>query len=188
MAAGFSKRMGRPKMILPWGDTTVIGAIVEKLNKTNITPIVVVIGAVHEQVQEVLKDLPVHQVFNSRFEENSMVISLQTGLAFLSQKIEAVFVVLGDQPLLPVEVIQLLLDAHCRTHAALIVPSYNMRRGHPWLVDRSLWDEVMKLSPTQTLRDFLNAQSEQIHYVPVDTDLIFQDLDTPADYARLRPT
>jgi molybdenum cofactor cytidylyltransferase len=69
----------------------------------------------------------------------------------------------------------------------LIVPSYQKHRGHPWLIDCSLWGEVLALKPPENLRDFLRAKTEQIHYLEVDSPSILQDLDTPEDYQRFRP-
>ena len=187
LAAGLSRRMGQPKMLLPWGDTSVIAAIAQKLVAAQIQPICVVVGAVIGDIAEALGKLPVQLVFNSRFQEDSMVVSLQAGLAHLPDETQAAMVVLGDQPQLSVEVIRLLLDAHHRSASALIVPSYQMRRGHPWLIDRSLWGEVRNLAPGDTLRSFLNSNDEKIFYIDTDQEAVIQDLDTPDDYARYRP-
>ncbi len=187
LAAGLSRRMGQPKMLLPWGDTSVIAAIVQKLVAAQIQPICVVVGALKDEIAEALGELPVQLVFNSRFQEDSMVVSLQAGLARLPDEIQAALVVLGDQPQLSVDVIRLLLDAYNRSASALIVPSYQMRRGHPWLIDRSLWAEVRNLAPGDTLRKFLNSNAEKIFYIDTDLESVIQDLDTPDDYARYRP-
>jgi len=116
-----------------------------------------------------------------------MVDSLQVGLAQLSESVEATFVALGDQPQIQLPVVQAVLDAYMRATSehpkALIVPSYQMKRGHPWLVRRDLWPELSRIRPPETLRDFLNRHGEEINYLPVTTDTILRDLDTPDDYA-----
>jgi molybdenum cofactor cytidylyltransferase len=71
--------------------------------------------------------------------------------------------------------------------ARLIVPSFQMRRGHPWLVERSLWSEILGLLPPESPRDFLNRHAAEILYVEVDTPAILADLDTPQDYQNARP-
>jgi len=68
-----------------------------------------------------------------------------------------------------------------------MIPSYQMRRGHPWMLDRSLWAAALELRLPTTLRDFLNQHASLIHYLPVDTVSVLQDLDTPGDYERFRP-
>ena len=69
----------------------------------------------------------------------------------------------------------------------LVVPSYRMRRGHPWLVARPLWEEVLGMSPTESPREFLNRHAEEIEYVNVDNPSILADLDTFEEYLNSRP-
>jgi molybdenum cofactor cytidylyltransferase len=182
LAAGLSRRMGVPKMVLPWKNTTVIGQVVDVLAEAGIDEIVVVTGGAHEQVEAVLKGSPVELVFNPRYAEDEMAFSVQVGLSALPDKVEATLVALGDQPQIECTVVQAILAAYRQSRAAVIVPSYKMRRGHPWLIVRSLWPDVQILPPGQTLRDYLNAQAEKINYLQVDSPSILQDLDTPEDY------
>jgi molybdenum cofactor cytidylyltransferase len=182
LAAGLSRRMGVPKMVLPWKNTTVIGQVVDVLAQAGINEIVVVTGGAHEQVEAALEGLQVKLMFNPRYAEDEMAYSLQAGLSVLSDKVEATLVALGDQPQIECAVVQAILAAYQQSQAALIVPSYKMRRGHPWLIVRSLWPEVLNLPTGRMLRDVLNDQAEKINYLQVDTPSILQDLDTPEDY------
>lgn len=100
---------------------------------------------------------------------------------------EAALVALGDQPQIEAAIVRALVDAYRETRAPLVVPSYHMRRGHPWVLDRSLWPEALSAPARATLRDFLNAHSSRIHYLPVESASILQDLDTPDDYQRSQP-
>ena len=62
-----------------------------------------------------------------------------------------------------------------------------MHRGHPWLVHRNLWPELLDLKPNQSARDFLQRHADEIRYVPVSSDTVLADMDTPQDYLKLRP-
>jgi molybdenum cofactor cytidylyltransferase len=62
-----------------------------------------------------------------------------------------------------------------------------MRRGHPWLIARELWEEILQMRPPESMRDFLNAHKDDIFYVDYDSPSILQDLDTPADYLKFKP-
>jgi molybdenum cofactor cytidylyltransferase len=191
LAAGLSRRMGRPKLVLPWGNTTVIGQVTGALLAANLDPIIVVTGGAHVQIEAVLREQPIHLVSNPRYAEDQMAWSLQAGLAELStnwpDSIQAALVALGDQPQIETPVVQAVLDAYQASGAPLVVPSFQMRRGHPWVVNRSLWPEIMALAPPQTLRDFLSANAHSIHYLLVDRPSILQDLDTPEDYEQQAP-
>lgn len=187
LAAGQSQRMGRPKMTLPWGDTTVIGQVVHTLTTAGVEEIVAVTGGARQQVEQALADMGVRTTFNPRFAQDEMAFSLQVGLEALPEQVAAALVVLGDQPQMECEVVQAVIDAYHKTRALLVVPSYQMRRGHPWILARPLWKAVLALHPPQTLREVINAYARQITYLNVERDSILRDLDTAADYERDRP-
>ncbi len=187
LAAGLSRRMGQPKLALPWGDTTVIGQVVAVLSAAGVAEIVVVTGGARQELETTLRGTPARLAFNPRFEASEMIDSLQVGLAQLPPIVEATLIALGDQPQIQLPVVQAVLKAYAEHPSRLIVPSYQMKRGHPWLVVRSLWAELSQIRPPETLRDFLGRHTEEIYYLPVSTDTILRDLDTPADYAREKP-
>lgn len=203
LAAGESRRMGRPKLLLPWGDTTVLGQVIAAFAngftsadfQATESPrldweIIVVTGGDHLQleilVQELARDYPVRAVFNPEYARSGMLSSLQAGLRALGPSAAAALVGLGDQPQLRPETIRNILSAYLRTHAPLVVPSFQQRRGHPWLVARSHWPEMLSLPASATSRQFLQTHSGDTEYVPAD-ESILQDLDTPEEYGRLRP-
>ncbi|MFZ6028397.1 MAG: nucleotidyltransferase family protein [Chloroflexota bacterium] len=184
LAAGLSTRMKSPKLLLPWRKTTVIGQVVETLNEAGVDEIVVVSGETRQALLHALSGSPAQVVFNARYAEDAMAVSLQVGLTAVSSLAAAALVVLGDQPQMQVDVVRAILDVYRQTSSTLVVPSYRFRRGHPWLLHRSLWDALRALPPGATLRHFLAAQAVHIRYVSVATDSVLQDLDTPEDYAR----
>jgi molybdenum cofactor cytidylyltransferase len=187
LAAGRSQRMGQPKMLLPWGDTTVIGQVVRTLAQAGVGEIVVVTGGARRQVEAALQDHPVRLVYNPRYEEDQMALSLEVGLASLPAGMEAALVTLGDQPQMQQKVISQVVRAYQENRAPLVFPSYQMHRGHPWIIARSLWGELLDREPPQTLRDFLRPHENLIRYVAVQDDSILRDLDTPADYQKEMP-
>lgn len=187
LAAGTSSRMGRPKMILPWGETTVIGQVVKTLLKSGVTKIKVVTGGDHTAVENALVKFPINVVYNAAYANDDMVYSLRLGLASFDKDIQTALVVLGDQPQIEAGTIQSLIEAHQRTTRPLIIPSYSQRRGHPWLVARSLWPDLIAMTPPATMRDFLNDNTDQILYININSPSILKDLDTPDDYQLERP-
>jgi len=191
LAAGKSERMGRPKMSLPWGDTTVIGQVVSTLISAGLDQVVVVTGGGRGEVEGALsslpRDWPVRTVINPDYAAGEMLSSLQIGIASLGGKIEAALVALGDQPQIEGEVVKSILSAYRQSKANLVIPSYAMRRGHPMLIARPLWAALLALRYPQTLRDLIQAYGDQILYVSVDNPSILQDLDTPRDYREFKP-
>jgi molybdenum cofactor cytidylyltransferase len=187
LAAGQSQRMGQPKMVLPWGSTSVLGQVVSVLQSVGLHSILAVTGGAEHQVMEVLSHYAVDAVHNPDYAHTDMLDSLRCGLLRLDEHVSAALVVLGDQPQIERKTVELLLERYLNTGAKLVIPSYHMRRGHPWLLDRTLWDEITQMTAGHTMRDFLNAHADAIEYVEVATPSILKDLDTPQDYAEERP-
>jgi molybdenum cofactor cytidylyltransferase len=176
--------MGRPKMPLAWGETTVLGRVILAFQAAGLEDVLVVTGGDRAAVEAIAEAHKARTAFNPEFADEEMLSSLQVGLRWVKDETAAVLIALGDQPQIQEETILQIVREYERTSASLIVPSYNMRRGHPWLVARELWDSILAMRSPQTPRDFLNQQADAIHYVDVDTPTILQDLDTPEDYTR----
>jgi molybdenum cofactor cytidylyltransferase len=186
LAAGQSKRMGQPKMLLSWGRTTVLGQVIDIFKGAGIEDILVVTGGARELV-EALVGAPARTVFNPGFAEGEMLSTIQVGLAELDPETEAVLIGLGDQPQVQARSVRLVVEEYIQSKASLIVPSFQMRRGHPWLVTRAYWDEILSMGPDNTLRNFLNRHSSEIRYVETNDPGILKDLDTPEEYLKSRP-
>jgi molybdenum cofactor cytidylyltransferase len=187
LAAGASRRMGQPKMLLPWGATTVIGKVLETILDGGIRQPVVVTGRAEAEVHQALKAFQVRWVHNPEYEHTEMLQSLQLGLAALPEDAEAFLVVLGDQPQIETRVVEQVIDTYLQKGPAILIPSYQMRRGHPWLVRRDLWQSLSSLAADANLRQFLNLHKDQIEYLNVDSTSVLMDLDTPEEYQKQRP-
>lgn len=187
LAAGESKRMGQPKMLLPWGDHTVIEHVVASFLNGGIKDILVVTGGAKSQVETALANYSVRIKHNPEYASGEMLSSLQQAIRNMPGETQAALIGLGDQPHVQESSIRAICEAYETSGSSLIVPSFQMKRGHPWLVTRSLWKEILELRPPSTSRDFLNKYSDAIHYVTVDTPTILADLDTPEDYRKSHP-
>jgi len=148
---------------------------------------VVVSGRDQAQLHQVLSPFAIRWVHNSNYEHTDMLQSLQLGLPAVSEDADAFLIVLGDQPQIEASVVEQVIATYQDHHPAIVIPSYQMRRGHPWLVRRDLWASMAALPADANLRQFLNQHTDQIEYLNVDTPSILMDLDTPEDYQRLKP-
>lgn len=194
LAAGQATRMaghlsGLPKQLLPWGDTTVLGAVIRTLQSTALAEIVVVTGHAQAEVEAAVHaaaqgPVPVRCVFNPAYATGELAPSLQTGLRTLAPNCTAALAVLGDQPQLPAEVVEMLLARWRTTLAPVVAPFYNGQRANPVLFDRALWDALLALPPTANPRAVV--QRVPVAQVPLPDDRLLHDLDTPEQYAALK--
>jgi molybdenum cofactor cytidylyltransferase len=187
LAAGLSTRMGQPKMMLKWGNKTVIQQVVDTLFESSIIDVIVVSGEWYKEISSLVTAEGVKVIVNPLFANGEMTASLQTGISNMPEASTHALVVLGDQPFLNPDTISKLIAASQISNKKIIMPSINDRRGHPWLIERSIWVEVMALKPPLTMRDFFNIYQTEIEYVVVNDENIIQDMDTPEDYRHLKP-
>ena len=190
LAAGESRRMGQPKLLLPWGATTVLGQVAHTLAAAGIGDILVVTGAARQPVEAEARllagSLPLRVIFNPEHASGGMLASLQAGLRGMLPGTRAVLVALGDQPQVRQATIAGLCRVYLESGNALVLPRHAQHSGHPWLVARSLWGKIQELEPPATARDFLAAHCHLAAYVPADAS-IRMDLDTPEDYLSQKP-
>jgi molybdenum cofactor cytidylyltransferase len=187
LAAGLSSRMGQPKVLLPWeNDRTILEHILLQLRAAGVSEIVVVTGRAADEVRQTAERAGAAVVHNADYQTGEMLSSLKVGVKALPEQVTAALVVLGDQPRIQPETVRAVVDTYADNKGKIIAPSYQMRRGHPILIDRRYWGELLALSADGALRDLLNAHSGEIAYVLVDNDSVLHDIDTPDEYQQER--
>lgn len=182
IAGGLSTRMGAFKQLLPYGQHTVIEQIVSILLQCPLNEVVVVTGHERQAIEAKLAAWSVRPVYNSDYQAGEMLSSIQCGLAALDSKCHAAMLVLVDQPQLEAFVVRQLVEAYQTGSAGLVIPSYQMRRGHPIIIDQAYWPEILALTSDQSLRDVITRHVDEIHYIVVETDSVLRDIDTPEEY------
>jgi molybdenum cofactor cytidylyltransferase len=186
LAAGESKRMGEPKMLMQWGKSTVLQTVISTLQAAGVNDIIVVTGGARQQIES-LVGKTVQTIFNKDYANEEMLVSIQVGLAAKMREASAALICLGDQPQVQERSVREIIEASNQNRSRIIVPSYEKKRGHPWLIARKYWDEILRVSPDKSMRDFLNKHKDDIFYVNMDTPSVLQDLDTPEDYLKFKP-
>lgn len=183
LAAGRSSRMGQPKLLLPWENgQSIVEHICSQLIRSRIEEIVVVTGFYAAEVKQSLKPLGIRTTHNRAHKTGDMLSSIKAGLRAMPDHVSAALVVLGDQPRLQPRVLYEVRKAYSEQQNEIIAPSYQGRRGHPILIGRRYWPEILSLGRDESLRDVLNKYAQEIAYVQVYTDSVLHDVDTPADY------
>lgn len=202
-AAGRSRRMGRPKLLLPLGDGTVLGATLASLAAGGVGRLIVVTrhddralrawlrreAAGEIATRRALPALPTPRVVVAvnPDPERGMLSSVRQGLAALasSELDQPVLVCPADLPALAPETVAAVLAALAPGRVALAVPLHGARRGHPLAIAADLVPEVFTLDPEVGLRQLLDRHRDDLVEVPVVDAGCVRDVDTPEDYREL---
>ncbi len=185
LAAGESSRMGRPKQLLAYRDSTLLHHAIETAFSLPTAP-VIVLGAHAEEIRAHLTDHRVIIVENPNWREG-MGGSLRLGLEALQgahPEITSAIFLLCDQPLISPSVLADLIATHERTAAPIVASEYDGVLGVPALFAQSLFPELLALDGPSGARHLIHAHAEQTAALPFQEGAI--DIDTPDDYARLQ--
>ena len=187
LAAGGSSRLGSPKQLLPWGDTTLLGHVLDKVRELPFDEVFIVIGASGEEVLNTVHMDDAIVIENPEWEEG-LASSLRVGLDAVLRlsRADAVGIFLGDQPDISDEVVNGLLAARGSTKRQAIVPKYRYVWGNPIVIERTLWPRLMSLQGDEGAKGLLQAHPEWVHEVWFEQRPP-RDVDTRADFDELRP-
>jgi xanthine dehydrogenase accessory factor len=185
LAAGASSRMGESKPLISLDGRPILSHVLAAVAGSRVDETVVVVGSESERVRREVPLTGARTIENPRFMEG-MSSSLRAGVAALSPRSDAFFVVLGDEPFVRASTFDALISARERTHARVVLPVYHGVRGNPVLIDRSLSDEVESLTGDRGCRALRLRHPDETAEVPVDDPGVIIDLDTPQDLAHAR--
>jgi molybdenum cofactor cytidylyltransferase len=178
-----SRRMGRPKTLLPFGAAPMVRRVVETLFAAGgVTPVVVVTGHERMLVEAAVSILPVELVHNPHYEHGEMLSSVQAGVGAVVGRADAVVLALADQPAVTPAIVRSLIDAWRESGAPLAAPLHDGRHGHPIVIAADLLPEILDLGPQDTLKTLVRRHESRRLDVPVADPAVLADVDTPEDY------
>jgi len=183
LAAGCSSRMGMQKLLLPFGQATVISHIVGQVTTSMVKKTYVVVG---HQAQEVTRELAgsTALIINNKEYASGMLSSFRAGLRHISRQFSGILVVLGDQPTITSAIIDEMILASRATEKKIVVPVYNGRRGHPIIISTEYRDAILSNYEDVGLRGVLREHEDDVFEVNVSNPAVCADMDYPADYQR----
>lgn len=186
-AAGRSRRMGRPKLLLPLGSGTIIGRLLETLTAAGIEAFVLVrpddealrvettkCGAVVVQPEPPPPEMRISVEHLLRAIDEERSPRLDDGWLLIP----------ADHPLLSPATLQKLSAVWQKSPARIVLPTCGGRRGHPALLPWSLASQVQDLPADVGINHLIRQHPELVTEVPVDDPTVVMDIDTPEDYER----
>jgi len=181
LAAGESKRMKVPKMLLPFNGKTMIEKVIENVIRSEVFRTLVVLGSNRNEILGSISHLPINHCYNENYRKG-MLSSVQCGFKNLPANFDAVLVFPGDQPFIEPDVINVIINTYRETGKGIIVPMYRKRRGHPLLIDCKYRDEIYTLEENEGLRSLSNMHQKDVFEVKTNSPGILKDFDTKEDY------
>ena len=183
LAAGASARMGRPKQLLPYQGCTLLRHAAKTAAETGCAPLVLVTGAVHEELAAEVANLPFRVVHNPDW-ATGMASSIRAGLAAVEAAgPAAVLIMLSDQPLVTPQLLRLLLARQQATGAPVVAAAYGGTAGVPAVFDRTMLPALARLTGAQGANRFIANLGTAVLHVPFPEGVL--DVDTPEQYAAL---
>lgn len=181
LAAGESKRMKVPKMLLPFGGKTMIEKVLRNIGESEISGTIVVLGSSREEIEAITIKYPVVNCVNENYKDG-MFSSVKCGLNRLPAETRAVLVFPGDQPFIGASIINMVIDSYNKSGKGIVVPVYKKKRGHPLLIDCKYRDIVISSETTEGLRWLAYEFPGDVLEVKTNSPEILRDFNTKEDY------
>jgi len=181
LAAGESKRMGKPKQLMPLGQSTILEQAIDNLLNSAVDEIIVVLGHGAEEIKKTIATKPVKIMVNPNYREG-MSTSIIAGLILADPQAEAIMLALGDQPSVDSQTINHLIDEFYSHDKGIAVPTYQGRRGHPIIFAIKYKEKLLELEGDIGGREIIKNHPDDVLEVAVDSESVISDIDTRDDY------
>ena len=181
LAAGMSTRMGSLKQLLPWKNGTILGSTIDLYTGGMIDKTIVVVGYCAAEILNFLEGKPVEWVINEDY-QTGMASSLRKGISALGDETDACLIGLGDTPLLNRATIASIIKAYKNYQNKIVVPFYKGKKGHPILITKDFFPELLAVQGDIGARTVLKNHWEEVLRLDVEDAGVIIDLDTPESY------
>ena len=178
LAAGGSRRLGQPKQLLPFGGATLLDHTVATARDCGFAQLIVALGGSADDVRATVDLSGTDVVVNDQFGEGCSS-SIAAAMRAVDERIEALVLLLGDQPGVEPATVRALIEG--RGGAELAVCRYDDGRGHPFAFGRAVFGELAGLHGDKAVWKLLDRRGDAVVEVAVPGPVPI-DVDTRADY------
>lgn len=185
LAAGAARRMNQAKMLLPFGETTILETIIEKVKEINPEHLCIVTGHYHNQMVAKIQDDQIRFMYNEQWEEG-MSGSIKKGLAYLvgeNPELELVLIMVADQPFITSSLLLEMIALQSTTKKGIVAASYAGVAGTPVLFQSKHFSNLEKLTGDKGARSILQQYQDDL--MTIDFPLGEIDIDTEEDFHKL---
>jgi molybdenum cofactor cytidylyltransferase len=188
LAAGESIRFGKPKQLLKLNDKYLIEWVLDAALASHLEKMVLVLGYKHKKILAALREKARHpdlQVVINHNYKRGQSTSLQAGVKKIQDKFPSVMFLLGDQPMLDSETIDMLLEQFWLSDKDICVPIFEGKRGNPAIFSQKFYDHLAKITGDIGARNIIRNHPENVLESEIKNLLCFMDIDTQGDFDKL---
>lgn len=185
LAAGLSRRLGRPKQLLDWHGTPLVRHSTQTMIDADVDRVGVIIGHHAAHVRLALAGLPVDLTMNPDFADGQGSSVACAARWAMAQHADALVVGLCDQPLLQSVHVWQIIAAWRVSQPAVLVPRVNQKPANPVIWSRSLFAELVTLTGEQGGRLLFQRGVATPTWLDMQTPELLDDIDSEEDYQRL---
>ncbi|MEM9141678.1 MAG: nucleotidyltransferase family protein [Bacteroidota bacterium] len=186
LAAGEARRMGTPKQLLPWRDTTLLGQVIAHAHQVKDADLYVVLGAHAKIIQRQIAPIDFSCIVNSKWHKG-LGSSIASGIQYICNehpRCQGILLLLGDQPFLNGAHLQQMIRMYKKTSKKIIATAYGKQMGVPALFHPLYFRDLGRLSGNEGAKHILEAHATDV--LCLDAQDLTMDVDTPAEYKRLK--
>jgi molybdenum cofactor cytidylyltransferase len=181
LAAGGSSRFGESKQLLIWKGIPLIRHVAITALRAGLSPVIVVVGSSSREVEAIISDLPVRIVNNDKW-AIGISSSIKKGISAFADEVGGAVFLQADQPHIPPELIQALVEKHETTLNPIIAPQIDGQRGNPVLFDSCTFTKLLSLEGDIGGRALFGKY--QVQWIPWQDSHLLMDIDSPEDYRK----
>ena len=186
LAAGSSSRMGMPKQLLKFGNTTLLGNTINQCLGVSAENVCVVLGANLKEIKENINFENITIIENENW-QSGMGTSISCGIDFIQknfQKCDGVLITLADQPYITSSYLKKLIDLYNSTSKKIVASKVENRISVPAIFDACYFEELKKLNQDKGAKDILKKHANNVK--ALSSTINFIDIDTVEDYKFLK--
>jgi molybdenum cofactor cytidylyltransferase len=186
LAAGASSRMGRPKQLLPWKNTTLLGNAIRNAKKSIAKDTFVVFGANSALIRKKIQEKNIVFIDNDLW-RSGLGSSIARGVGFIKTKelqYDGLLITLADQPLINSDYINLIIESFYKEGKGIVATAYINRVGVPALFSSIYFESLIILDEDYGAKQFLEKNKNDIFKLDAGDKVL--DVDTVKDYEELK--
>ena len=188
LAAGMSKRFGKPKQLLQLGGRFMVEWVLDAALNSRLEKIFLVLGHRYEDILREVGAKTEHPkirvVVNHEYREG-LSASLRAGVLEIGSAYPSAMFLLGDQPLVDSKTIDHLLERFRMSDKTIGVPVFGNRRGNPAIFANRYYPRLLDIKGDIGARRIIQDHPAEVLEVPVENPRCFFDVDTAEDFQKL---